>query len=200
MSQTQENRNFLNQFQEMQAAQKQGGVARALAFARAISGKTVLLTGMVLAAQMFAPAGSKPSDIIGGFHGSTESAEMKAKQDAAVQYERELANAKTAPGANWQMETQLSQTQQQAIADFLQTQSTAANIADGACMASGLVTMFFGDTKDNRELAQGLKESCGEGDKIRQNMTDTLARSVRNGSAVMQRTTPLPAPGAAPQR
>ena len=60
---------------------------------------------VVFGLQAVMPEGSKPSDLIGSFHGATESAELKAKQETATEYERRMADAKAAPPANWQMES-----------------------------------------------------------------------------------------------
>src|SRR5690349_5028688 len=74
-----------------------GGVSRAIAFARGMSGKAVVLAVVVFGLQALMPPGSKPSDLIGSFHGSTETAEIKAKQEAQTEFERMLAIAKTEP-------------------------------------------------------------------------------------------------------
>lgn len=192
-----------------QAPQGPTGVARAIAFARGLSGKAFVLALVVLGLQALMPDGRRPSDLIGGFHGATESAEIKAKQAATVEYERQLATARAVPPANAQIETVVSQTQQQAVAGSLEMQSTAANLADAACMGSAFITSLFGDTKDMRDLRDGLKGACGAGDAIRSNITGTLARTAREGSGVVDRLPPPPVtqnvsgnpvPAAAPQR
>src|ERR1700674_5586920 len=76
-----------------------GGVARAIAFVRGLSGKAVALAFGVFVLQAVMPEGRRPSDAIGGFHGATESAEIKAKQKATTEYERSMADAKAAPPA-----------------------------------------------------------------------------------------------------
>lgn len=169
------------------------GVARALAFARGLSGKAFILALVVLGLQALMGEGRRPSDLIGGFHGATESAELKAKQAASVEYERQMATARSVPPANAQIETVVSQTQQQAIAGSLETQGTVANLADAACLASGLITSLFGDTNDTRNVRDGLKSACGASDAIRANMTQTLARTAREGSGVVNRLPPPPA-------
>jgi hypothetical protein len=77
-----------------------GGMARAIAFARGLSGKAVVLALGVFVLQAAMPEGRRPSDAIGSLHGLIDSAEMKAKQPAATDYERGLADAKTAPVIN----------------------------------------------------------------------------------------------------
>jgi hypothetical protein len=179
--------------------QQATGVARALAFMRGMSGKAVVLAIAVFGLQAIMPAGSKPSDLIGSFHGGTRSAELDTERAAQVKTAQGMANAQAASPANWQMEQQVSQAQQQAIAGSLQMQQSAANLADAACMGSGLVTAFFG--KDGADLAQSMKGACGLGDQIRQNITGTLARTARQGSGVMQRAAPATGvPISAPQR
>lgn len=170
-----------------QSALQRGGVARALAFARGLSGTTVILTALVLIAQGAMPPGSKPSDIIGAFHGRTEAAEIAAKQAATVEYEKKLAEARANPPAAAQIETQTAQTQQQVMAGSLATQQEAANLADGACIAGNVLSLFGPDAKD---VANALQQGCGAGDAIRRNMNQQLAGAARNGSAVIQRTSP----------
>src|SRR5689334_5048878 len=74
-----------------------GGVARAIAFARGLSGKAVVLAVVVFGLQAFMPPGSKPSDLIGSFHGSTEKAEIEAKKTATVRYEQDMTTARVVP-------------------------------------------------------------------------------------------------------
>jgi hypothetical protein len=144
------------------------------------------------------PEGRRPSDLIGSFHGATESAEMKAKQEAAVEFERRMADAKSAPPANWQMEQALNQTQLQAQLKALEMQAEAAQIADLACMASGFVTPLFGDTRDSRAWRDLMKQGCHTADDIRAQINDILARAARQGSGVVPRSTPATGAGSAP--
>src|SRR5215469_16604665 len=67
-----------------------GGVARTIAFARSLRGSAVVLAIFVFGLQAAMPEGRRPSDLIGGFHGATETAEIKAKQEANVDYERRI--------------------------------------------------------------------------------------------------------------
>jgi hypothetical protein len=164
-----------------------GGVARAIAFARGMSGKAVLLAGGVFILQAFMPHGSKPSDLIGSFHGATESAEITAKQPATVEYERKLADAKTAPTVNWQMEAEVFRQQQEAIAKSLETRQAAAQIADAACLGAPLVTMFMGDTRQAREIQATMQAACAEAARIRAEITQIQAKAAQQGSAIMQR-------------
>ena len=171
-----------------QPAVQRGGVARALAFARGLSGKTVALTAIVVIAQGAMPQGSKPSDIIGAFHGRTESAEMAAKQPQAVAYEQQMAAARAIPPANAQIEANVAQTQQQVVAGSLGTQQTLASLSDLACIVGlGLSQV---DDPDTRDAGRSLSAGCAMGDAIRRNMTDELARAGRDGSAVIQRDVP----------
>jgi hypothetical protein len=168
-----------------------GGVARAIAFARGISGKAVVLAVVVFGLQAAMPEGRRPSDLIGGFHGNTESAEIKAKQEAAAEFERRMADAKAAPPANWQMEAEAFRQQQEVTARSLETMATAAQIADAACIGSPLVTMFMGNTRDARDLQNTLQGACAEAERIRANMTRIQAETARQGSALMQRNIPV---------
>ena len=164
-----------------------GGVARAIAFARGMSGKALLLAGGVFVLQAVMPQGSKPSDLIGSFHGSTETAEIKAKQEAQAEYERKLADARTAPPVNWQMEAEVARQQQEAIAKSLETQETAAQIADAACLGAPLATLFMGDTAQARDIERTMQAACAEAARIRANITRIQAEAARSGSALMQR-------------
>jgi hypothetical protein len=58
-------------------ARPAGGVARAIAFARGLSSKAVMLAISVFVLQAVMPEGRRPSDLIGSFHGSTETAEIR---------------------------------------------------------------------------------------------------------------------------
>lgn len=167
-----------------------GGVARAIALARGLSGKAAVLVVIVFGLQAVMPAGSKPSDLIGSFHGKTETAEILAKQKATVKYERDVANARAMPPAEWQMEQMTAQAQLQERAKSLETQEGMANLADAACLGSGLVTAIFGDTQGARDLRDAMRQGCKAGDAIRKNINNSLAASARQGSGVMQRTAP----------
>lgn len=175
-----------------------GGVARAIAFARGMSGKAVVLALGVFALQAVMPPGSKPSDLIGSFHGSTETAEIRAKQQAAAEYERRLADAKAAPPADWQMEGEAFRQQQQRVANSLATQETAANLADAACFSAPFITALFGDTKDTRDLRDGMKQGCAAANAIRQNMVQEQAKAAREGSALVPRSNPSTGAGSEP--
>lgn len=164
-----------------------GGVARAIAFVRGLSGKALVLGVVVVGFQAVMPAGSKPSDLIGSFHGATESAELKAKQETATEYERRMADAKAAPPANWQMESEAFRQQQEAIAKSLETQETAAQIADAACLGAPLATLFMGDTAQARDIQSTMQAACAEAARIRANITRIQAEAARTGSALMQR-------------
>jgi hypothetical protein len=179
-------------------ARPAGGVARAIAFARGLSGKAVVLAVVVFGLQAIMPAGSKPSDLIGSLHGLTEKAELQAKQETAAAYERALADAKAAPAANWQMEQVVNQAQQQSIARTLGTQETAANFADLACMLSPFVTPVFGDTRDARDAQKTMQQGCAAASAIRQNMVQEQARAAQQGSGIVPRSTPATGAGSAP--
>jgi hypothetical protein len=164
-----------------------GGVARAIAFVRGLSGKAMVLGIVVVGLQAVMPPGSKPSDLIGGLHGATESAELKAKQETTTEYERRMADAKAAPPANWQMESEAFRQQQEAIAKSLETQETAAQIADAACLGAPLATLFMGDTAQARDIQSTMQAACAEAARIRANITRIQAEAARTGSALMQR-------------
>ena len=176
------------------AARPAGGVARAIAFARGLSRQAVLLAIAVFVLQAVMPEGRRPSDLIGSFHGSTETAEIRAKQEAAVDYERRMADAKSGPPADWQIEQMTAQTQLQERAKSYEMQEQAAQLADLACMGSAFVTALFGDTPDARAWRDGLREGCGTGDAIRDHINSDLARAARQGSGIVPRGAALPPP------
>jgi hypothetical protein len=153
-------------------------VARAIAFARGLSGKAVVLAVAVFAFQAAMPEGRRPSDLIGSFHGNTESAEIKAKQEASAEFERRMADAKAAPPANWQMEAEAFRQQQEVTARSLETMATAAQIADAACLGAPLATLFMGDTRQAREIQATMQAGCAEAARIRAEMTQRNSRPV----------------------
>jgi hypothetical protein len=167
-------------------------VARAIAFARGLSGKAVVLAVVVFGLQAAMPEGRRPSDAIGGFHGSTESAEIKAKQQASVDFQQNTSNAQAGPQATWQMEQALNQTQLQAQLKALEMQEEAAQIADLACMGAGFVTPFFGNTPDSRAWRDTLQQGCHAAEAIRVQMNEILARAAREGSGVVVRNSGSP--------
>lgn len=176
-----------------------GGVAGIVGLIRTLTVSSVGLAVIVFGFQAVMPVGSKPSDLIGSFHGSTETAELKAKQEAAAEYERKLADARASAPANWQMEQAVNQTQMQAVAETLGTQQGMASLADFACLASLAVIPLFGDSRDAREATAALQSGCGAGDAIRSNMTETIARTAREGSGLVPRSSPTTGAGSAPR-
>jgi hypothetical protein len=169
-----------------------GGMARAIAFVRGLSGKAVVLACGVFFLQSVMPEGWRPSDLIGATHGLTEKAEMTVKGDAAADYERKLAEARTGGAVNWQMEAELFRQQQEAIAQSLATREAAAQIADAACLGAPLATLFMGDTREARDIQRTMQAGCAEAARIRAEMTRIQAEAARTGSALMQRTRAAP--------
>jgi hypothetical protein len=164
-----------------------GGVARALNFAKGMSRKAFVLVGVVAVAQWGLPENWKPSTIIGSFHGNTESAEGKAKQPATTEFERRVADAKAEATTKWQMEAEVFRQQQEATAKSLETLETAAQLADAACLGSGLVTTLFGNTPDTRSWSDAMRAACAEAVRIRAQINRIQVESARAGSALMQR-------------
>lgn len=141
---------------------KMTGLARGLVFVRALTGQAVVLAVIVFTFQAAMPEGRRPSDLIGGFHGNTEKAEIDAKREAQVKTARDLANAQAiAPK----------------MAESLQNQSDTANMADGACQLGIFLDWAFGSNGDARQMANGLKQACGKGDQIRRDMTNSLTQA-----------------------
>lgn len=164
-----------------------GGIARTLGLLRTLVPQVIVLAAGVVVLEAALPPAVKPSTLLGSFHGSLDTAEINAKQDAAVKFEEGMTGARTAPPANWQMEAQVAAQQQQAVAEALQAQAGMANLADLACLGS---LLFGPDAFDSPEISSGLKQGCGMGDRIRTNMADTLAKTARDNSALVKRSAP----------
>lgn len=183
------------------------GVAKAARLVSTLVTQTVFLTILVALAELFVPDAYKPSAMLGKFSGRHEAVELETKQTATVDFQRAIqlvaaelqrttsaydtlfqrSNAITQQA--YQMETIVLQTQQQMAAQGMDMQTTGANLADLACLASP----FFQGT----EWA-GLKEACGAGASIRQSQASELARIARENSAVVPRNVfdDLPDPAA----
>lgn len=138
------------------------GAARGLAFTRAISGKAFLLAGGVFLLQAVMPEGSKPSNLIGSFHGSTESAEMDAKRVALVQTTRDNTNAQAVAPV---------------MAQSYAVQSEFAGIGDAVCIGGNVLEVLFG--RDAKDFSGPMKQACGQGDKIRANITRSITQTAR---------------------
>ena len=151
-----------------------GGVARAIAFARGMSGKAVVLALACFVLQAAMPEGRKPSDLIGSFHGDTESAEMKAKQEAATEYERKHGRRESGPARQLADGGRSFRQQQEAIAKSLETQETAAQIADAACLGVRLRHTAIRGHDDARELARHDAGGCAEAARIRADIDATF--------------------------
>jgi hypothetical protein len=167
-----------------------GGLDRLVGLVKTFTVSSIGLAAIVFGLQAAMPEGHRPSDVFGSFNGSLDSAEIKAKQDATVEFDRRRAEAQAAPSANLQMEQALNQAQLQAQLRALEAQEQAAQIADLACMGAGLVTPFFGDTRDAREWRDLLKQGCHTADAIRVRINEILAATAREGSGVVQRSNP----------
>jgi hypothetical protein len=152
-------------------------------------------------AQIILPPHLKPAYLIGDFGGSTERAEIEAKQAAAVEFAMLQAAAAANAQANAQMETEVSRKEQEIIAESLAAQSTGAVIADFSCFLGSLIPRdTYGDLQTAGQVMRG---GCGFGDKLRNNIVQAQAEAARQGSAILQRPTPAssnPAVAAQPAR
>jgi hypothetical protein len=68
--------------------------------------------------------------------------------------------------------------------------TTAAQIADAACLGAPLATLFMGDTREAREIKSAMLAGCAEAERIRAKMTRIQAETARAGSALMPRNRP----------
>jgi len=169
-----------------------GSLARTLDLIRRVTSTGIVLAAAVILWENLAPPQARPSTLLGSFHGSLDSATLNAQREAQVTTERELAEARAAPPAAYQMETVVNQTQQQVIAGSMGVRSGAAELSDLACFGSMLIT---GQGIEARQWRERLQAGCGVGTTIRQGMADELARTSRDNSAIAPR-----AVGAAPVR
>lgn len=181
------------QYQRMHAQGGQpyapGGIARSLGFLRTLVPQAIVLAAGVIVAEAALPPSLKPSTLLGHFHGSLDTAEINAKQGAVVRLEEEMTTARTAPPANWQMEAQIAAQQQQAVAEALQGQAGMANLADTSCILGGVLGAL-NINPDWNNVGKAMAGACGVGDGIRANMADTLAKTGRDNSALVQRSAP----------
>jgi hypothetical protein len=160
-------------------------LARALGAARMLYGAAPAFIVAAVIAQIILPPHLKPAYLIGDFGGSTERAEIEAKQAAAVEFAMLQAAAAANAQANAQMETEVSRKEQEIIAESLAAQSTGAVIADFSCFLGSLIPRdTYGDLQTAGQVMRG---GCGFGDKLRNNIVQTQAEAARQGSAILQR-------------
>ena len=138
--------------------------------------------------ELIMPSPLKPSELMGRFHGRIDTADITAKQTAVVEFERRQAEAHAVPPALTAMETEAFRVQQQALYDSLAMQTTTTNTFDFLCVLGSLIPReASGDWKN---VGNGLRSGCGVGDKLRQNMVESLKRGGQQGSTLMQRPAP----------
>jgi hypothetical protein len=172
------------------AAQQPPALSRAIALAKKLTFGGLLLGGVLYFGDATLPESLKPSTLLGGFHGRVETAEIKSKQETAIQFEREKADAQARAQAEWQMEVEAFRQQQAVTAQSLETMAAAAQIADAACIGSGLVPLLMGNTSDAGDLQALGRAACAEAARIRREMTRIQVEAAQQGSALMQRRPP----------
>ena len=165
-------------------------LSRAIALAKKLTFGGLVLGGILYFGDATLPESLKPSTLLGGFHGRVETADINAKQEKVIQFERQKADVMAAAQAKWQMEVEAFRQQQAVTAKSLSMMATAAQIADAACLGSPLVTMFMGDTREAREIRATMQAACAEAARIRAEMTRIQAEAAQQGSALMQRRPP----------
>lgn len=159
-------------------------LTRVVGLVRGFTGVAGVITFGVLAAEAVLPAPIKPSMLIGSFHGRIEAADANAKRDSTAAFTRTNASAAAEPPGFTAMETEAFRQQQQVLADALQTQSAIANFGDAACVIGQLIPR---DDKDWGSTGGFLRNACGVGDQVRQNMVQTLKRGGQDNSVLIQR-------------
>lgn len=162
-------------------------LSRVIGLVRGFTGFAGVVSIGVLTAEATLPADYKPSILIGGFHGRVEAADATAKIDALAELTRRNAEAAAQPPAFATMENDAFREQQKVLAEAMQTQSGVANMADAGCVVGQLIPP--GD-RDWGWLAVMLQKTCEVGDRVRQNMVETLKRGGQNNSVVIQRPRP----------
>lgn len=167
-----------------------GGRVRVAAVMRSLASGAAVSVIAVAAGQIFLPHDYKPSVILGQFHGDTETAEIEAASKAKVGLEGDMAEARAAPPAKWQIEQQVNAAQMQAATAALSAQAGVANLADSACVMGGILDGLFGSDHGMHEIGHALQQGCGVGDQVRQKITADIAKAARNGSGVVRRSQP----------
>lgn len=156
-----------------------------------LSGAAPALIVIAIIAQLILPAHLKPAHLIGDFGGSTEKAEIEAKQATAVEYARQQAAATAYAQALAQMEAEVSRKQQEVIGDTFGVKNFFAQMADLGCMVGSVIPPNAMD-KDTKNMGQALRSVCGVSDQIRSDIINTQGQAGRNGSSIIQRPSPLP--------
>ena len=136
------------------------------------------------------PEGSKPSDLIGGFHGSTETAEIDGEAgNRQPSTSGRMADAKTAaPSQLADGGRSSSASSRRRLHSRLRHRKPPRRSRTPPVLASPLVTLFMGDTREAREIRATMQAACAEAARIRAEMTRIQAEAARQGSALMQRT------------
>jgi hypothetical protein len=171
-------------------AAQPSALSRALALGKKLTFGGLALGGILYFGDATLPEHLKPSNLLGGFHGRVETADIKAKRDTSIRYEGEKADAQAAAQAKWQMEMEIFRQQQAKIAQSLETMATAAQIADAACLGAPLATLFMGDTQQARNIERTMQAACAEAARIRAEMIRIQTEAAQQGSALMQRRPP----------
>jgi hypothetical protein len=174
----------------------QGGIARFIGMARNIA----LVPVALLAAEQILPAPYKPSQLIGRFVASVEISEITSKQNATAAYTATMAEAQ----AQGPIAIENNRQKQQRVADSMQTQVFASNVADLACLGGMAVKAFSGGNPDYQNVAHALGSACGMSQEFRRTMAqeqDDISgapRSYETGDANRPGPPAAPVPTALP--
>jgi hypothetical protein len=161
--------------------QQPSAVARTLALMSKASLMPILLVIVVCGLQAIMPAGSRPSDLIGAFHGGTTAATLNAERQAQVNTAQQMADAQ----ARAAIETETARQQQAAILASLQAKQDMANIADFACTGGQIAAAFM--SPDDAETArQASQAACNKAAELRQEIMTAQTQAAQDG-AIMPR-------------
>jgi hypothetical protein len=159
------------QFPQPPEPPRQGAVARFFAVAKALAGYGFVLMFFVMAGEKLLAPEYKPSTLMGRFAGATETAEIGAKQQAAVEYARQQAEAAAVAQANAAKKAEL-------VGGSEGVNSFFAQLFDFGCMVGSVIPPNARDA-DTKNMGEALRSTCGAGDQIRSKMAHDLDEAGR---------------------
>lgn len=154
------------QFSPPSEPPRQAALARFFGVAKSLAGYGFVLMFFVMVAEREFPTDLKPSILIGTFGGKIETAEIAAKQTAAVEIARRQAEAQATMQANAAKKAEI-------IGGSENVKSFAAQVADLACMFGQFVPRNA-PNPDTKNAGEALRSACGVGAKFRNDMAHDL--------------------------
>jgi hypothetical protein len=163
--------------------------ARILQFITKVAPVTLSLGIGVALIDAALPDSYKLTTFFGELIGRSYNAETKTTQDTAVENTWKMTDASASAQTRWQMELIVFQEQQRAIYDAIQGKVSLANVADWTCALGPVgVTLFYGqNTPEARDANQLVRQACGYGMQLRQEIVAEQAQLARLGSAIQER-------------